>query len=195
MAMIEEAGVQFRPARLEDVEQIREAVRFTLANPEGKTLRKRYEDAVARNEVLVLARFDVKTQTSTLIGFIEWHTRVDGAVTVRDAGTTGEAPQLPILKRLLRELLRHLRPPSVGVKVRSDQEIWNDVFKQTTGFIPGGTEYSRPHWRTIYTWTPEYERLATRLAKTPPAPLPPMPRRRPPLPPRPQSDESRRREA
>jgi hypothetical protein len=192
--MMEEAGVQFRPARLDDVEQIRESVRFTLANPEGKTLRKRYEDAVARNEVLVLARFDVKTQTSTLLGFIEWHTRVDGAVTIRDAGTSGESPQLPILKRLLRELLRHLRPPSVGVKVRSDQELWNDLFKQTTGFIPGGTEYSRPHWRTIYTWTPEYERLATRLMKAPPPVAPPQLRRRPPLP-RPPSGDSRRREA
>lgn len=194
--MMEEAGVQFRPARLEDVEQIRESVRFTLANPEGRTLRKRYEDAVARNEVLVLARFDAKDQTSKLLGFIEWHTRVDGTVTVRDAGTTGDAPQLAILKRLLRELLRHLRPPSVSVKVRSDQEVWNDLFRQTTGFIPGGTEYSRPHWRTIYTWTPEYERLAAKLLKAPATAAPPQPRRRPPLPPRrPPTGESRRREA
>ena len=194
--MMEEAGVQFRPARPEDVGQIREAVRFTLANPEGRTLRKRYEDAIARNEVLVLTRFDSKEQTSKLLGFIEWHTRVDGTVTIRDAGTAGDSPQLGILKRLLRELLRHLRPPSVSVKVRSDQQVWNDLFKETTGFIPGGTEYSRPHWRTIYTWSPEYERLATRLMKAPPAPArPPMPRRRPPFQSRPADDESRRREA
>ena len=155
---MEEAGVQFRLAMPEDAEQIRQAVRFTLANPEGRSVRKRYEDAVARQEVLVLSRYDPREKANRVQGFVEWHTRVDGPVTIRDMGSTGDAPNAGILKRLLRELIRMLQPPSASAKVRADQEVFIGVFRETPGFTLEGQEYTRPHWRQIWTWTPEAER-------------------------------------
>lgn len=162
---MEEAGVQFRFAEPEDVEQIRQSIKHTLANPEGRTQRKRYEDAIGRREVLVLTRYDSRERASKVVGFIEWHTRLDNVVTIRDAGTVGETPQPGILKRLVRELLNLLSPPSATVKVRADQAVWNDLFRETPGFELEGQEYSRPHWRNIWTWSLEAERAATRQAR------------------------------
>jgi hypothetical protein len=158
--MMEEAGVQFRLALPEDAEQIRQVVHFTLANPEGRSVRKRYEDAVARREVLVLTRYEPREKATRVQGFIEWHTRVDGPVTIRDMGSVGDTPSQGILKRLLRELIRMLQPPSASAKVRADQEAFISVFRETHGFFLEGQEYTRPHWRQIWTWTPEAERLA-----------------------------------
>jgi hypothetical protein len=159
---MEDAGVQFRMARPEDVEQIRQHIPITLANPEGKTLRKRYEDAVARNEVLVLTRYDSRERASRVVGFIEWHSKVDGTITIRDAGSVGETPQLGILRRLLRELLDMARPVSATAKIRGDLQVWNSLFEETPGFRLEGREYSRPYWRHIWTWTVENERAAAR---------------------------------
>ena len=157
---MEAAGVQFRLAVPEDAEQIRQAAHFTLANPEGRSVRKRYEDAVARSEVLVLTRYESREKANRVQGFIEWHTRVDGPVTIRDMGSVGDAPSSGILKRLLRELIRMLQPPSASAKVRADQESFIAIFRETPGFYLEGQEYTRPHWRQIWTWTPETERLA-----------------------------------
>ncbi len=162
---MEEAGVQIRIARPEDVEQIRQDIRITLANPEGRTQRKRYQDAIARQEMLVLTRYEGRERGSRVFAFIEWHSRLDGAVTIRDAGTVGDVPHLGTLKRLVRELLRLLAPPSATVKVRADQSVWVSVFQETPGFVLEGQEYSRPYWRQIWTWTPEAERAATRPAR------------------------------
>jgi len=162
---MEEAGVQIRLARPEDVEQIRHTIRITLANPEGRAQRKRYEDAVQRQEMLVLTRYESRERMPRVFGFIEWHTRVDGAVTIRDAGTVGDTPHVGTLKRLVREMLRMLAPPSATVKVRADQPLWNSIFEETPGFRPEGKEYSRPYWRQIWTWTAEAERAVTRPAR------------------------------
>lgn len=162
---MEEAGVQIRMARLEDVEQIRQSIRYTLANPEGRAQRKRYEDAVQRHEMLVLTRYESRERMPKVLGFVEWHTRVDGTVTIRDAGTVGDVPHVGTLKRLVRELLHLLAPPSATVKIREDQSLWNSVFQETPGFLPEGREYSRPHYRLIWTWTAETERAALRLAR------------------------------
>ncbi len=180
---MEEAGVQFRLAVPEDAEQIRQAIRFTLANPEGRSVRTRYEDAVARNEVLVLTRYEPREKTNRVQGFIEWHTRVDGPVTIRDMGSVGDTPNAGILKWLVRELIRMLQPPSASAKVRADQEAFIAVFKETPGFYLEGQEYTRPHWRQIWTWTPEAERLALnppiRRPATAMAGRPPLRRRSP----------------
>ena len=159
---MEEAGYQLRLAVPSDVEKIRRDIRFTLANPEGKVQRKRYEDAVQRSELLVVARHDVKERTDEVAGFLEWHTKVDGGITIRDAGTTGEEPSLGTLRRLIRELLNMFEPPAASVKVRSEQEAWNAVFQQLPGFHFVGREFSRPYWRNIYEWTRENERAAQR---------------------------------
>jgi len=170
---MEEAGVQIRMAVAEDVDQVRQAIQFTLANPEGRTLRKRYEDSIARSEMMVLSRYDNREHLSRVLGFIEWHSRVDGGVTIRDAGTIGDAPNLGTLKRLVRELLRSLIPASATVKVRADQEVWNAMFQETSGFILEGKEYTRPHWRQIWSWTMEQERAASRPTAQPrPSQLP-----------------------
>jgi hypothetical protein len=159
-----EAGYQLRLAVPSDVARIKRDIRVTLVNPEGKPQRKRYDDAVARQEVLVLAHSDAKEGGDEIAGFLEWHAKVDGGITIRDMGTTGEAPHVGTLRRLLRELLHMYEPPNASVKVRSDLQAWNDVFLQTPGFASIGREYSRPYWRAIYEWTRENERLAERPA-------------------------------
>lgn len=159
-----EAGYQLRLAVPSDVAKIKRDIRVTLANPEGKAQRKRYEDAVARQEVLVIAHYDPKEGGDLIEAFLEWHAKVDGGITIRDMGTTGEEPQIGSLRRLLRELLNMYDPPNASAKVRSDLTAWNEVFQQTPGFVQIGREYSRPYWRTIYEWTRESERLASRPA-------------------------------
>ncbi|HLG50732.1 MAG TPA: hypothetical protein VKY56_03735 [Chloroflexota bacterium] len=161
---MEEAGYQLRLAVPSDVESIRREIRVTLANPEGKPLRKRYEDAVQRHEMLVVTRFDPRERTEVIAGFVEWHTKVDGTITIRDAGTVGTEPQPGILRQLIRSLLHMFEPPSATVKVRADLPVWNTVFQQIPGFLPVGREYSRPYWRNIWEWTRENERAALRLA-------------------------------
>ena len=159
-----EAGYQLRLALPSDVAKIKRDIRVTLANPEGKPQRKRYDDAVARQEVLVLAHFDPREQADLIEGFLEWHAKVDGGITIRDMGTTGDEPHVGTLRRLLRELLHMYEPPNASAKVRSDLNAWNEVFQQTPGFIPIGREYSRPYWRTIWEWTRENERAASHPA-------------------------------
>ena len=159
---MEEAGVQFRMATLADSDQVRQGIHFTLANPEGRPQRKRYEDSIERRELMVLTRFDNREHVSRIAGFIEWHTRVDGAVTIRDLGTIGDAPQPGTLRVLIRELVHLLGPPLATVKVREDQPLWLEAFRETPGFVPEGREYSRPYWRQIWNWKPEDERLAMR---------------------------------
>lgn len=158
---MEEAGYQVRLARPDDVPQIRQ-IRFMMANPEGRAVRKRYEDAVQRGEVLVLAHFDPREHREEIEGFVEWHLKVDGSVTLRDAGAPGEEVHVGTVRRLVRELLHMLQPPVASVKLRADQAVWNSVFEQIPGFEIEGREYSRPYWRTIWEWTPAKERLAAR---------------------------------
>ena len=168
---MEEAGYQLRVAVPADVDKIRRDVRFTLANPEGKAQRKRYLDAIERDEILVLAHHDPREQVDEVAGFLEWHTKVDRTMTIRDAGSTGEEPHAGTLRRLIRELLSMYDPPIASVKVREDLTQWNAIFQQVPGFTIIGREYSRPHWRNLWEWTPESERAATRLS--------PVRRRRP----------------
>jgi hypothetical protein len=160
---MEEAGYQLRLAVPSDVDKIRRDIRYTLANPEGKLQRKRYEDAVQRHEILVVAHSEPREQKDEITGFLEWHSKVDGAITIRDAGTMGTEPHLGTLRRLLRELLQMFEPPVASVKVRADLPAWNEVFQQVPGFLLNGKEYSRPYWRNIWEWTRENERLAQRL--------------------------------
>lgn len=159
-----EAGYQLRLAVPSDVAKIKRDIRVTLANPEGKPQRKRYDDAVARQELLVLAHSEAKEEGDAIEGFLEWHAKVDGGITIRDMGTTGDEAHIGTLRRLLRELLHMYDPPNASAKVRSDLAVWNDVFQQTPGFVTIGREYSRPYWRTIYEWTRENERQASRPA-------------------------------
>ena len=175
---MDEVGIQLRVATPEDVSQIKQGIRFSLANPEGRPQRKRYQDAADRRELMVLVRYDPKDRTERVVGFIEWHSRVDNGVTIRDMGVVGDDPQPGTLRRLLRELLSLLAPPMATVKLREDLALWNSVFEETPGFVLEGREYSRPYWRRIYTWTPENEREAMAASRRA-APARPRQGRRP----------------
>lgn len=159
---MDEAGYQLRLAIPSDVEAIRRDIRFTLANPEGKPQRKRYLDAIQRHEILVVARVGAREPATEIAGFLEWHSKVDGSITIRDAGTPGEEPHLGTLRRLIRELLAMFEPSTASVKVRADLPAWNEVFQQVPGFILDGREYSRPYWRNIWEWARANERTVAR---------------------------------
>jgi hypothetical protein len=162
---MDEVGIQLRVATPDDVSQIKQSIRVSLANPEGRPQRKRYQDAADRRELMVLARFDPKDRVDHVLGFIEWHSRVDNGVTIRDMGVVGDDPQPATLRRLLRELLSLLSPPMATVKLREDLTLWNTVFEETPGFVLEGREYSRPYWRRIYTWTEEDERISLQASR------------------------------
>lgn len=148
-----EAGVYIRSATPEDAKQIRENIRHTLASPDTRGPRRRYEEAAARHELLVMERYEPRERAMKLVGFVEWHTRVDGTATIRDAGTVGDEPQPVVMKRLLREMLGLVSPAALQVKVREDLRIWNQIFADVPGFLLEGREYSRPYWKNIWTWS------------------------------------------
>ncbi|MBI2953163.1 MAG: hypothetical protein HYY30_02535 [Chloroflexi bacterium] len=156
---MEEAAVyNIRMAVPEDLAQIKANIQRSMANPEGKTVRKGLKDAIERREIMILERADLKEKTSKISAFIEWYTKVDGTITIRDIGTVGEEPNEGMAKRLIRELLRLASPPEAHAKLRADLTAWNNIFQDLPGFQLEGREYSRPHWRTIWLWTPEAER-------------------------------------
>ena len=155
---MELATYNIRQATEKDIDEIRRSIRRTLANPEGKGVRKGIRDAVTRRELLVLERFDPKERVNRLEAFIEWRTRVDGTITIRDVGTSGDEVNEGMAKRLVRELLRLTSPPEARVKLRADLAEWDSIFQDLPGFSLEGREYSRPHWRNIWLWTPEAER-------------------------------------
>lgn len=152
-----ESPYRIRPANLADSEQLRRVMKVTLANPEGRAVRKSYGDAAQRGELLVLERYDSRERAWQIAAFVEWHTRIDGGMTIRDAGSVGDVPQTGISKRLIREMLRMQSPAGATVKVRADQPLWNAIFEELPGFRPEGKEFSRPHWRNIWTWSREAE--------------------------------------
>ena len=154
---MQEAGIYIRSATPEDAKQIRENIRRTLASPDGRGARKRYEDAIARHELLVVERYEPRERTMKVVGFLEWHTKVDGSATIRDAGTVGDEPQPLVMKRLIREFLRLVAPTSLQVKVREDLRAWNEIFDDIPGFHLEGREFSRPYWKNIWTWSREAE--------------------------------------
>jgi len=150
--MADEAPYRIRWATPEDDEQLRRAMRVSLARPEGKRPRTSYSDAIARGEILVLERSDRRAKQWAIEGFIEWHMRTDDIATIRDLGSAGEEPHLGVCKALVREMIRLLSPLSVQVKVRADQPIWNSIFEELPGFRQEGREFSRPYWRNIWVW-------------------------------------------
>lgn len=155
-----------RLARLDDLDRIKASIRRTLNNPEGRSARKKFVDAIERGELLVLVR-SARDGSEAVDAFIQWHTRVDGAVTIRDAASTGDEPNPGHVKRLIRELLRMASPTSASVKLDADQQLWNQIFEETLGFKLEGREYSRPKWRHIWTWSPANEAEARHRAGPP----------------------------
>src|SRR5438045_7565906 len=103
-----DAAYDLRPARSGDIDALRSSVRRTLNNPEGKSQRKSFADAIERGELLLLTRSERGGES--IDGFLEWHSRVDGGITIRDVGWAAEEPNPGHVKRMLRELLGMTRP-------------------------------------------------------------------------------------
>jgi hypothetical protein len=49
--------------------------------------------------------------------------------------------------------------------VRRDAEVWNEILRTIPGFYPEGSEYRRPHWYTIWKWSPERAREMERATR------------------------------
>ena len=150
---------QLRLATEADCDRIYASIGNSLARPKGKTPRKSYVDAARRGELLMLERFDPHDQAWHLEGMLEWYTRVDGTVTIKDAGTHGEQPDPAVVKRLVRELIALQSPTEVHAKTKEEQKDWMRIFAETPGFALLGKEYSRPHWVYIWTWLPGQTRV------------------------------------
>lgn len=157
--------IDIRLARPGDLEALRTSIRRTLNNPEAKAQRKKFADAIERGELLVLAgREGVR-------GFVEWHSRVDGGITIRDAGWAGNEPNPAYVRRLIRELLSMARPPVASVKIEADNQAWEGIFRESFGFRLEGREYSQRKWRHIWSWTPEADALDRQRATAQRAPV------------------------
>jgi hypothetical protein len=166
-----------RLARPDDLEGLRSSVRRTLNNPEGKAQRKKFADAIERGELLILTHHERGAGGDTVEGFVEWHSRVDGGVTIRDAGVSGDELNSGNVKRLVRELLRMTQPPIASVKVDAELAVWNSVFSETPGFRLEGREYSQRKWLQIWTWTPAADTLDRQRTASQRAVGRPVPRR------------------
>ncbi|MCL4508798.1 MAG: hypothetical protein M1296_04635 [Chloroflexi bacterium] len=149
-----EPTYQLHVATVEDCDRIYESIGNSLARPRGKTPRRNYVEAAKRNELLILERHDPREDRWLLEGMLEWYTRVDGVVTIKDAGTKGEEPDPAVVKRLVRELIQIQSPVEVRAKTKDDQTAWLRIFHDLPGFRLEGREYSRPHWVYLWSWAP-----------------------------------------
>lgn len=157
---MDELAYRIRAAELEDEPRLKQAIGTTLTHPDGK--RPGYRAATQRDELLVLEQFDRRQREWKISGFVEYHVRVDDALTIKDTGSTGAAPHAAIIKHLLSELFRSAKPRAATTKVRSDAAEWVELLESIPGFYLEGKEYRRPHYYFIWRWSPEVAAQATR---------------------------------
>ena len=156
-----------RPATLQDMVALRQLGASTLSHPDGKGRKEAHRGAAQRGEVLLMERYDGRLHDWRISAFIDWHIRVDDVLTIRDAGTEGEAPHSGMVKQLVMELIRSLSPVESTLKVRRDADEWNEIIQGIAGFALEGSEYRRPHWINVWRWTPESAAEAARAARAP----------------------------
>ena len=152
---------------MQDMEALRQLGASTLSHPDGKGRKEGHRGAALRGEVLLLERYDGRLRDWRISGFVDWHIRVDDVLTIRDIGTEGEAPHSGMVKQLVMELIRSLSPVEATLKVREDAGEWNEIIHGIAGFEVEGREYRRPHWITVWRWTPESAVQAARTARAP----------------------------
>jgi hypothetical protein len=187
---VEEGRLAYRvrTAEANDAAALRDAIGTTLAHPDHQGRRESYSGAASRGDILVLERFDRSNQTWQVAGFIECHLRVDDNLSIHDIGTTGDTPQIGVVRYLLDQAFNSFRPVESQVKIRRDAATWLDIFRTIPGFYLEGEEYRRPHYWTIWRWdrqrAREDERQAQQSAARP-GQQPPRPPRQPSAPPPP----------
>lgn len=158
---MQELAFRFRRAEAEDARTLRAAQKSTLNHPDGQGRSETFRGAIDRGELLLLERYDTREKIWLVGGFVDYHVRVDDALTIRDIGTISESVHAGIVRNLLAELLRSAAPTSAGLKVRRDAENWNPIFAAYPGFDLEGSEYRRPHWYNVWTWSRERARHET----------------------------------
>lgn len=159
---MQELAYRIRAAEMGDEPPLKSSIGATLSNPEGKGRRSGYRAAIQRGEVLVLEQHDRRTGQWVVSGFVDYHVRVDDTLTIKDAGSAGDAPRAAIVKHLLAELLRSAAPKAATVKLRVDAAEWTEILTSIPGFHLEGKEYRRPHYYAILEWSPELAAQATR---------------------------------
>ena len=152
---MEELAFRFRRADPEDAGVLRRAHKSTLSHPEGQGRSETFRGAIDRGELLLLERYDPRTKSWMIGGYIDYHMRVDDTLTIRDIGTLGENVHTGIVRQLLDELLRSAAPTTASAKVRRDAEAWDAILAGTAGFELAGPEYRRPHWYNVWEWSRE----------------------------------------
>src|SRR5438067_9827539 len=95
--------------------------------------------------------------------------RVDDNLSIHDIGTTGDTPQIGVVRYLLDQAFNSFRPVESQVKIRRDATSWLDIVRNIPGFHLEGEEYRRPHYWTIWRWDREQAREDERRAQQPPA--------------------------
>jgi hypothetical protein len=187
---VEEGRLAYRvrTAGEQDAAALREAIGTTLAHPDHQGRRESYSGAASRGDILVLERYDRAAHDWQVAGFIEVHMRVDDNLSIRDVGTTGDAPQTGTVRYLLDQAFNSFRPVEAQVKIRRDATTWLDIFRNIPGFYLEGEEYRRPHYWTIWRWDRERAREDERQsqqrgARQAQRPRPPQPPRAPAGPP------------
>ncbi len=180
-----------RTAEATDAAALRDAITATLAHPDQAGRRESYRGGASRGDILVLERFDRSVHDWQVAGFIECHLRVDDNLSIRDIGTTGDGPQIGVVRYLLDQAFNAFRPVESQVKIRRDATAWLEIFRGIPGFHLEGEEYRRPHYWTIWRWDREQARADERAAQqSPPRQAPTGPR--PPRPPAPQNGTGQR---
>ena len=164
--MMDELAYRIRAAEPDDLAAVRNAIKVSLAHPEGRGRGTSLRTALERNELLLLERYDARDKDWVIGGFVEFHMRVDDSLTLRDLGTIGETPHAGVAKHLIGELFSQLKPVSATSVVRRDAEAWNEILGSIPGFsVDGPPEYRRPHYYNIWKWSPELARQAQRGAR------------------------------
>jgi hypothetical protein len=150
---MEELAFRFRQAEADDARRLRALPRRTMARPDGQSRSESFKSAIERGELLLLERYGAREHTWSIAGFVDYHLRVDDALTIRDIGTIGDSVHTGIVRQLLNELLAAAAPVTASVKLRRDAEEWNAIFATTPGFELAGHEFRRPHWYSVWDWT------------------------------------------
>jgi hypothetical protein len=131
-----------------------------MTHPDGTVRAESLRGAIERGELLLFERYEPREADWVIGGFVDYHLRVDDALTIRDIGTIGQEIHAGIVRNLLDELFRSAAPVTASLKVRRDAEEWNAILGNTPGFELAGPEYRRPHWYNVWEWSRERARQA-----------------------------------